>query len=59
MKDDGAVFMKGMRKSESEREREGSCGAKDIPRVFWGLCICVRTWWEPKPTGFSTLCWPS
>ncbi|CAJ1933655.1 unnamed protein product [Sphenostylis stenocarpa] len=29
------------------------CGAqgklKNRPRVFWGLCICARTWWEPTP----------
>jgi len=22
---------------------------KGRPRVFWGLCICARTWWEPIP----------
>jgi len=31
----------------------GICGVggkfKDRPRVFWGLCICARTWWEPTP----------
>lgn len=41
---------------ERERERERvqfefmwSVGAKGRPRVFWGKCICVRTWWEPSP----------
>lgn len=47
MRIEEGVFM------ERVERGEGCCGAqgklKDRPRVFWGLCICARTWWEPNP----------
>lgn len=43
---DGCIY------EEAERDRSRgfmwSVGAKGSPRVFWGMCICVRTWWEPN-----------
>ena len=29
---------------EWKRKSMWTVGAKDRPRVFWGLCICARTW---------------
>ena len=47
MRIEEGVFM------ERVERGEGCCGAqgklKDRQRVFWGLCICARTWWEPNP----------
>ena len=52
---DGGIYDEAWER-ERERERERSwlmwsVGAKDRPRVFWGLCLCVRTLWEPRPLG--------
>ena len=50
-----------MMKVEREREREvmWSVGAKDRPRVFWGLCMCAKDKVGAKTIGFTLLCWSS
>jgi hypothetical protein len=43
------VFMVKAEERESERALTlgvmWRVGAKDRPRVFWGMCMCARTWW--------------
>ena len=55
----GLKGVKGIYEESGEREIVmWSVGAKDRPRVFWGMCMCARTWWEPRPLGLLFLVGP-